>query len=87
MVTMVTRSAEAPIERSSTVDSSCKRRRAILRDLSEDDDSSSSENGGTPTTSLSTPLPCIIDGDANLMDADAEKCTYLNSDEDPDEAE
>ncbi|KAE9138099.1 hypothetical protein PF010_g1054 [Phytophthora fragariae] len=25
---------------------------------------------------------CVVDGDANLMDAGADKCTYLNSDED-----
>ncbi|KAE9051952.1 hypothetical protein PR001_g947 [Phytophthora rubi] len=31
---------------------------------------------------LRMPPPCVVDGDANLMDAGADKCTYLNSDED-----
>ncbi|GMF48198.1 unnamed protein product [Phytophthora fragariaefolia] len=63
-------------------------KRLAADNLSEDDDSTSSEDGGTPMTSLTTPLlPCIIDGDDNWMDAGAETCTYLNSDEGPDEAE
>nr|KAE8938199.1 hypothetical protein PF009_g11918 [Phytophthora fragariae] len=58
-----------------------KRRRAILEDVSAGEDGSSGEDVAAPGL-LRMPPPCVVDGDANLMDAGADKCTYLNSDED-----
>ncbi|KAE9273769.1 hypothetical protein PF001_g27360 [Phytophthora fragariae] len=58
-----------------------KRRRAILEEVSAGEDGSSGEDVAAPGF-LRMPPPCVVDGDANLMDAGADKCTYLNSDED-----
>ncbi|POM72181.1 Pleiotropic drug resistance protein, partial [Phytophthora palmivora] len=58
-----------------------KRCRAILHDERCYSDSGS-DRGSTATQQLRKSLPCIVNGDANIMNTGAEQCTYLNSDED-----
>ncbi|KAG1689163.1 hypothetical protein DVH05_002801 [Phytophthora capsici] len=74
-------SNEVPTATPPAVGNSRKRRRAILQDENEDEEGET--NDDVAATALpSSPPPCVIDGDANMMEAGAEQCTYLNSDED-----
>jgi hypothetical protein len=59
----------------------CKRRRAIFEGVSDDGESSCDEDAADAELP-SVPPQCVVQGDANLMDAAADACTYLNSDED-----
>ncbi|KAG2881835.1 hypothetical protein PC114_g21361 [Phytophthora cactorum] len=56
-----------------------KRYRSVLQDESGDGSGSDVEQASTARPP--PPLACIVNDDANLMDAD--ECTGLNSDEDP----
>ncbi|OWY96523.1 Pleiotropic drug resistance protein transporter [Phytophthora megakarya] len=56
------------------------RRRAVLQDTGSDN--SSGDDAAVGVEGFLISLPCIVDGDANVMDRDAEQCTYLNSGED-----
>jgi hypothetical protein len=58
-----------------------KRRRAIFEGVSDDGESSCDEDGADAELP-SVPPQCVVQGDANRMDAAADACTYLNSDED-----
>ncbi|KAE8956803.1 hypothetical protein PR001_g31605, partial [Phytophthora rubi] len=57
-----------------------KRRRSVLQDSGGEEEET--ETGGEGDA-VSLPPACVVDGDANLMSAGAERCTGLNSDEDP----
>uniref|UniRef100_H3H7R6 PiggyBac transposable element-derived protein domain-containing protein n=1 Tax=Phytophthora ramorum TaxID=164328 RepID=H3H7R6_PHYRM len=74
-------SATDATEASNSIGNQRKRRRAIFEDVSASDESSSGEDVAAPELLLMQPQ-CVVDGDANLMDAAADAYTYLNSDED-----
>ncbi|KAG1706316.1 hypothetical protein DVH05_001464 [Phytophthora capsici] len=89
LITAVTVSAGERPETPATIATPRKRHRAVLQDSSEDEcDGTGLDEAPSPTSFFRVaPPPCVVNGDANLMDSGAEKSTYLNSDEDPDEAQ
>ncbi|GMF15845.1 unnamed protein product [Phytophthora fragariaefolia] len=64
-----------------SVGSQRKRRRAIFENVSASDEKDLDENLAAPYLARLSPKS-VIDGDANLMDAAADACTCLNSNED-----
>ncbi|KAG2846651.1 hypothetical protein PC111_g1113 [Phytophthora cactorum] len=70
-------------EASALVLLSQKRRRALLQDDGEGGASEAIEEDIVAPISL----PCVVDGDANVMSVSAQHCTGLNSDEDTSEDE
>ncbi|GMF43830.1 unnamed protein product [Phytophthora fragariaefolia] len=61
-----------------------KRRRSVLQDSSEEKEAEGDDEEEAGAVLLPhILLPCVVDGDANMMSAGAEQCTGLNSDEDP----
>ncbi|KAG3021015.1 hypothetical protein PC120_g8944 [Phytophthora cactorum] len=51
---------------------------SVLQDDSEEDE----EDNGTDDDRTVSTIACVVDGDANLMSADADRYTTLHSDED-----